>query len=227
MLLSDFKSLGILSGIGMEQFIPYLQNSYEYVINKISLLPSLHKMVIERAFVLDQFNSVGKHYLTESEIAFKEIPIFLRTNQAVSSDEDYEVKDCIIGNVVTNNDIVPELLIEGSKITCTNMESCYLLALGYVYPYLVFTNNGYEVEKHTYDLEDMIDLYGFENLYIDNMLAILCGLKIKSLIAVDNQALAEASGYDYLLTQMLNKYNANKESIEYNTPTIDYGVLCH
>ena len=227
MLLSDFKSIGTLSGIGMEQFIPYLQNAYKYIANKISLSPSVNKMIIENACRIDQFNSFGKHYITNSEVAFKEIPIFLRTNRAVTFSNDYNINDLIIGKLETNNGIVPELFIEGSNIVCTNMEKCYVLALGYVYPYAVRTTGGYLVKEHRYDIQWMIDTYGFENLNIDNTLAMLCGLRIKSLEAMDNSSLSEASNYDYLTTQLLNKYNSNRESIAYNTPTIDYGVSCH
>lgn len=227
MLLSDLKSIGTLSGIGMEKFIPYLQSSYKYIINKISLLPSVNKMIINKACRIDQFNSIGIHYESKSEIAFKEIPIFLKTNRAISFTDNYIVNDLVIGKVESNNGVIPELYIEGSNIICTNLERCYVLALGYIYPYPVFNSNWYLIDEHRYDIKWMIDTYGFENLQIDNVLAILCGLRIKSLQAIDNGSLSEASNYDYLIAQMLNKYNSNKESIAYNTPTIDYGVSCH
>jgi hypothetical protein len=226
MLLKDFKSIGVLSGIGMEEFIPYLQDAYEYVINKLRLDIGIHHMTFDKACKIEQFNSKASLLTIESEIAFKEMPVFMRTNEVQNYTEDYVLSIPVIGEIATNDE-VPEIFINGSEIVCINMDQCYVLALGYIYPYLVTTLNGYKIEKHYYDLQTMITAYGFDNLYIDNVLVYLCGLKIMSLISLDNGSISEASNYDYLLTQMLNTFNRNTELIQFDTPTIDQGVVCH
>ena len=226
MLLSDFKSLGQLSGIGMDEFIPYLQSAYYYVINKIKLSVGIHKTVFTGAMRLDQFNNMALYYDSNSEIAFKEVPICLRTNEVQTYAEEYTLSVPIIGQSLTNT-YTPEIYTNGSDIVCTNMDECYVLLLGYIYPYLVTTVSGYKIEEHWYDAQDMIDEYGYTNLYIDDALCYLCGLKIMSLYLLDNGSISEASNYDYLLAQLINMYNQNTETIKFDTTTIDQGLLLH
>lgn len=226
MKLSDFKSLGQLSGIGMEQFIPYLQLSYVYCINKIKLSVGIHKTVFTKAMRLDQFNSMALYYNSNSEIAFKEVPQCLKTDEVPVFTGEYDLSVPIIGQSKTNS-LVPEIYTNGSDIVCTNMYECYALLLGYIYPYLITTVNGYKVDEHRYSIQWMIDTYGIDNLYIDDMLLYLCGLKIMSLYLLDNGSISESSNYDYLLSQLINMYNLNIENVKYDTITIDYGVSCH
>lgn len=226
MLLSNFKSLGLLNGIGMEQFIPYLQSSYEYAINKIKLEVGIFDTVFNKAMRLDQFNSKALYYNSNSEIAFKEVPLCLRTNEVQEYSESYSLSVPIIGQTSTNA-ITPEIFTNGSDIVCTNMDSCYVKLLGYIYPYPVHIANSYKNYEYRYDIQWMIDTYGLENVHIDDALVYLCGLKIMSLMNLDNGSISESSNYDYLLAQLINLYNSNEESIKYNTATIDYGVLCH
>ena len=236
MTYNDFKELLVIAGalsstndtVGMEQFIPYLNSAYKTVVNRIRLDPVILPMIIDSATVIDQFNNMCTMVDSNSEIAFKEIIGWPKSDECIGIKYNDTTTTAIIGNMLTdanfgldlyNSYDDMEVYTNGSEITTNYDEAAKLLIHGYMYPYFMRTVNGYKVDAHFYDIETMIDTYDELDLVMDDTLVYLVSLKAMATMNLDNGAISLANSYDNLCNDTLNIYNENKATLVFDTIT--------
>jgi len=237
MLYNDFINLISNSiGIGMSDFIPYLTSAYKVVVDRIRIDPLLIPVEINKATVIDRFNNVCIMTGSNSEIAFKSIKEFPRTKLINGVSYQSETNQCIVGNRSIDinfgltssfyDDI--EILTNGTEYTLNyeeDKEVARVLLLGYMYPYFIRTLNGYELEEHRYDLQWMIDNYLAENLIIDDCLLYMVTLKAVGEYYLDNGGISLSTNYEGLCSDLLNIYNKNIETLQFDTITAVSGKV--
>jgi len=225
MTYNDYVSLISRSNIGVEQFTPFLLSAYQTVVNRIKLDPLIIPIQIDKATVLDQFNSTAIMAGSISEIAFKEIIGWPKSVEYVDVSYNEFLDRALIGNdTLVGYGLDAEyyddlgIYVNGAEITI-NQDSARLLVHGYMYPYFIRTIAGYKVDRHYYNPGDMVFIYAPEDLIVDDMLLYPVTLKALANAHLDQGNISLAGNYDKLCSEILNIYNKNAATMQFDATT--------
>jgi hypothetical protein len=254
MLLTDLISLSTdLSSLSTTEAITYLQKAYYVVVDNIRLEPGIFPMLNKGEwFAIQKFDYLCERVGSNSEIAFKQIRDFIRTD--FSQDNNYVITDfsqndrCVVINepladkpiigypeleffgfdevdydaMNAEHTVMPELFNSKQYYHLKNIDDitsgfCHIVA--YQYPYPVHTVNGSYADEYRYNIQWMIDTYGIEVLEVDDVLGMLMLLKACQFYREDNLDIQNAKHYDYICTEIINMFNANRDQIHNNRLT--------
>ena len=228
MALSLTKYLTLLpSSLSDEEKIEYTQIVYNDIVKKFRLDPSIHPVKFTDHIRLDGFVHMGEN-VVGSEVALKEI-VSINNCDIVDTDQDFGVPDtALFGNVLetdygfTDFDLVnesqstyPEIYQIGSSIVCTNVSECFVLITAHMYPYFCTTDDGWQTEPHSYDIQTMYSTYGAANCNVDDVFATLCSIAAIGRYYEKNGDLNRKDVYHkFSVPDCINLYNTWKETLQ-------------
>lgn len=243
MLLTDLISLSSdLSSVSLAETIPYLQKAYHIVVDDIKLEPGIFPMLIkDEWFAIQKFDYKCLRVGSNSEIAFKQIRDFIRTD--FSQDNSFVISD----ELKTTKPIIgyPELQYFGfDKVdydamnaihttvpylfnskqyynlkNITDITSGFCHVVAYQYPYPVHVENTHYETEYRYDIQWMIDNYSIDSLTVDDLLGTLMILKANQLYREDRLDIGNSKHFDYLCKELINTFNQNSDQIHNNRLT--------
>ena len=225
MTYNDYISFIGNSGIGMAEFIPYLNSAYKVIVNRIKIDPVILPIYIDRSTLIDQFNEMARMVGSNSEIAFKEIIGFPKSTEVNRIEYPTESNQMLVGNSTlpdfglsgtVYNDL--EIAVNGSEIVASDL-GAKLLIHAYMYPYFIRTVDGYKVDTHVYDVEQMINDFSASDLIVDDFLLYPVTLKALADYAMNCDNIVLSSSYDKLCNDLLNEYNKNFATLVFDTTT--------
>jgi hypothetical protein len=102
-----------------------------------------------------------------------------------------------------------------NTIECITSDDCLMFINCHVYPYLVrhISDSNPFVNKHVYDINDMIELHGINNLEVDQTLMMPVLLVAKSFYEDDAMNISASQNLVHIATKLINMYNDNMQSL--------------
>jgi len=217
-----------LESKGIEDIVERLQYSYEIVVNRLRLNPSLLPVLMDSKIQVPTLRT-GDPWLTKessSEIIVKEIISIIGTTYKNDRVEECSVSSPEIGNILLyengygldnfdtvneNHTKVQEVIYRDGYIY-TGEENSFFLLESYIYPYPVIYGDIY-TNEHKYSIREMIALYGSTTLEIDNTLGLFMMLETLKVFHSDNIRINDESMIDKFTKDLLNIYNENNNDI--------------
>lgn len=227
MTLSEVLNQLENKGMTQDEALDNLQSSYNFIIQHIRLTQSVHPVRFNRAFKIAKLGE-SEHYAqlnpVGSEMCFKEILSFIKTDDSKEYNEFYNLSNLSVGDMsiagfgwddfdLVNDEhtSAPCIYQIGSDIVSTNVEDCFCMMQGYVYPYFCKTVNGQNIDRHVYDIREMYEMYG-GSLIVDNLLSVLVIMGACAKYARDIGDLSGFNNYRRYIAYMLNIFNKKPAS---------------
>lgn len=208
-----------------------IQTAYEVVVNRIKIKQQMFPVIMQKAFRSNGF--LTKHTFGNNKICFKEIKFMNNAilanpnelNEDLSSLELFTFDPYNYHGIgeerfkAVNEDHtkMPKLQVKGDIVECDNIDGdVFFFLYGYPYPYFVRPIGLEGMSNDGYDINAMITNYTEEGLVVEDVLAMLMIPKLHSIIHQRNNDLGQANSCEYVLTQILNRFNSSRELFRHN-----------
>lgn len=216
-------TLDTFIGLSSLLSVANIQSAYDDIVKKIRLHPAAFPVYVNDAARVGGFTYPAVIVGTESEVALKEIVNFEGVTLTDDFNEAYEPGDLLIGTDDIDSTFGfagtgiddPEIMWSGTDIAITNGDIAAFWMVCYPYPYFVTYGSPYEY-KHVYDIQDMIDLYGDDNLTVDPALMYPVLARALEIAFQHTGSVVLANSAGNFAMQYVSMYNGNPDLYETN-----------